>query len=503
MIEEYLRYVQQNLKTIVLSIFVTFFLIALALFLFQIIVDASSSHEPLNKTVDAQDNVKQTKQSNSSYISSNTTVSVAGDGSGDFNCEGNDTQIEINKALAYVAEHPQLNTVYLKGPNTYVISDTIFIGNNTTLEGDTTAVIKLKDKADWPIFKPLMTQMNSTEIKVITANGFEDRPEIHGVTIKGFEINGNHDNNTDRKKGLGYYNIIYFTNAKDIQVHDMYIHDGTGEAVRIEGGSDIGFYKNTVYKVGHNDLFAEECQNVEAWSNRLTVRTDSGLKVTNSNHVKFHDNFIDSFYCWSAGNAGILIEKTTGVVNDVEIYNNIIQDTYGPGILLSGSGKAYPKDEAKNIHIFHNILRNTGTNPNLDWVGGIVASGFYNTLIENNTIDGAYHSGIIHMYPTGAEIHRHPSDIGYKYVDLSPKGTGYSTIVRNNIIANTKQRKKDPEGTGYGVINYLADISSIDLEHNCLFNNSAGNYLNCTSTTDIYVDPILVNKSIGAGYSNT
>jgi hypothetical protein len=34
-----------------------------------------------------------------------------------------------------------------------------------------------------------------------------------------------------------------------------------------------------------------------------------------------------------------------------------------------------------------------------------------------------------------------------------------------------------------------------------LYNNYAGNYLNCTSNTDIYVDPLLVNQRIGAGYN--
>jgi hypothetical protein len=154
--------------------------------------------------IDAQAGINQTTQSNSSFTPSNTTVYVTGDGSGNFTCKGNDTQIEINKALAYVAEHPQFTTVHLKGPDTYVISDTIFIGNNTTLEGDPTAVIKLKDKADWQAFKPLFTQMNSTAINGITIKGFENRTGIHGVTIRGFEIYGNHDNNLDRKKGYAY-----------------------------------------------------------------------------------------------------------------------------------------------------------------------------------------------------------------------------------------------------------------------------------------------------------
>ena len=155
--EKYLRYVRQNRKKIGVSIVIIIFLIALGINIFHII------------------------QSNSSLTPSNKTVYVAGDGSGDFTCDGNDDQVEINQALADVAENPQFSTVHLKGPHTYVISDTIFIGSDTVLEGDPTAVIKLEDNADWPSSKPLITQMDSAG--------------IHGVTIKGFEINGNHDKN--------------------------------------------------------------------------------------------------------------------------------------------------------------------------------------------------------------------------------------------------------------------------------------------------------------------
>ena len=72
---------------------------------------------------------------------------VTTNGSGDFNCDGIDDQVEINKALAYVAENPQFTTVHLEGNTTYVISDSILIGSNTILEGDSTAVLKLEDKA--------------------------------------------------------------------------------------------------------------------------------------------------------------------------------------------------------------------------------------------------------------------------------------------------------------------------------------------------------------------
>jgi hypothetical protein len=465
--ESYLRYVQQNKKKIGFYIGVFLFLIAVGIFIYHTI------------------------QSNPPVTLSNETVYVASDGSGNFTCDGSDDQVEINQALKYVAENPQFSTVHLKGPNTYVISDSILIGNNTILEGDRTAVIKLEDNADWPVGKPMITQMDSTG--------------INRVTIKGFEIDGNHDKNEDRKRGQGYYNMIHFIDSKNIDVHGMYMHDSHGDGLKVERSSNIIFYNNKVYKLGHDGLFAIDSQNIEAWRNTITCRTNGGLRVMNSNHVKFHDNAIDSFFHWSAGGSAVLIEKTTGVVNDVEVYNNTINNTYGPGIWLIGYGDSYSKEEAQNIRIHHNIFYDTGTNPSIDWVGGIVTSGFHNTLIENNVFDGVYHGAIIQMYPSYTDVDHS--------VDLSSTGTGYTTIVRNNIIVNTQKRTKDPDGTGYAIINYLPETHSFVLENNCLYNNSAGNYLNCTSTTDIYADPLFVNPSkhdyhlrqnspcIGAGYT--
>jgi hypothetical protein len=90
------------------------------------------------------------------------------------------------------------------------------------------------------------------------------------------------------------------------------------------------------------------------------------------------------------------------------------------------------------------------------------------------------------MYPSTTSI----SDP----VDLSPTDTGYTTIVRNNIIVNTQKRTKDPDGTGYAVVNYLPETHTFVLENNCLYNKSAGNYKNASSTTDIYVDPLFIDQ---------
>ena len=63
-------------------------------------------------------------------------------------------------------------------------------------------------------------------------------------------------------------------------------------------------------------------------------------------------------------------------MDDIEVYNNTIYNTYGPGIWLVGYDNSYSTEEAQNVQIHHNIFYSTGTNPNIDWVGGIVTSGF-------------------------------------------------------------------------------------------------------------------------------
>jgi hypothetical protein len=364
-----------------------------------------------------------------------------------------------------VAGNSKYTTVHLKGPFTYVIDDSLLIGSNIILEGDSNAVLKLANNAGWVTMKPMIQQMSSS------GNS--------NIVIRGFEVNGNHDGNPKVSKGKGYYNVIYFTNCNNVKVYNMYMHDGLGDGLRIKYGNNIQFYNNRIYKLGHDGLFAIQCQNVEAWKNIITCRTNSGLRIWNSNHVKFHDNVIDSFYHWSAGGSAIQIEKSAGVMDDIEIYDNTISNTYGPGIWIFNYDTSATKDKGKNVHIYHNVFYGSGTNPSITWVGGIVLSGFHDTLIENNVFDGVYHAAVIHMYP---EVY-------------SPKySSKYTTTVRNNIIVNTQKRTKSPSGTGYAVINYLTKNHNFVLENNCLYKNSAGNYKGCTSKSDIYLNPLFVNQ---------
>jgi beta propeller repeat protein len=54
---------------------------------------------------------------------------------------------------------------------------------------------------------------------------------------------------------------------------------------------------------------------------------------------------------------------------------------------------------------------------------------------------------------------------------------------------------KDPNGTGYAAINNFPQIYDLVLQNNSLYNNVRGDYKNCTSTTDIYVNPFASQKN--------
>ena len=403
---------------------------------------------------------------------SSTIVYIATNGSGDFNCDGSDDQVEINEALAYVAENPKLTTVHLEGPNTYIISDSILIGSNTILEGDPTAVIKLDNRAGWPEEKPLITQMDSA--------GNDD------IIIRGFEIDGNHDNNIEKGKGKGYYNLINFLDCQNIKVHDMYLHDSHGDGLKVVKCSGIQFYNNRVYKLGHDALYAIYSSNVKACNNKITCRTNSGLRVYNTNHVKFQNNIINSE---GEGGAGIEIQKIgpSTVMNDIEICNNLLYETNTAGIWITGYGSEYSKSSARDIHVHHNKFYKTGINPGADWAGGIVLNGFQNTLIENNKFDGCYGAAIAHKQVTD---------------EFVAPGSGYTTIVKNNLIINTQSNPA--AGEGYAVYNKLENTHSFILENNCLSNNAGGNYLGANSTSDVEADLELAaklndNESLGEG----
>ena len=387
-----------------------------------------------------------------SCIASPPVIYVAGDNSGDFNCNATNAGSQINHALQFVASNPEYTTVYLKGPFTYMTNDTLLIGSDTTLTGDTSATIKLEDNANWDVSQPLVSANSST----------------HDIRIYGFTIDGNRNNNINVNSGQGYYNIFSFSNSQNIDIYNMCLANNHGDGLYTNKCTNIKFYSNRVYLLGHDGIYICYSTFIESYNNLLICRTNSGLRIYNSNHVSFHDNTITS---QGSGGAGIEIQKegTRNVMNDIEIYNNIIHDTLYAGIWIFGSGSYLPADTY--IHVFNNCIYSTGTKQSSSLVGGILSDGF-NGLIENNIINATYGSGI-----SQANI--------YSFL---PQGSGFVLTLKNNTITNTRN--------GYGINDALPGTHSFVLQSNYLNNNSPGDYYGIT----LPVPPIMPTASF---YSNT
>ncbi len=398
-------------------------------------------------------------------------VYVAGDGSGDFNCDGTDDHVQINEALKFVAENPQFTTVYLKGPFTYVIDSTLLIGDNTILEGDSEACIKLSDEAGWAKLVPLIKNRDSAG--------------NNNITIQGFEIDGNSEKQMSlgsNRLGRAYYNLIHFTKSSDITVENMYLHHGCGDGLKVEYVDNVNFVNNSVDKLGHDALYCIYSNNITASGNDIFTRTNSALRLTNTNHAKLHDNLIHSEYKLDSGAStgpGIEIQKTSGyTMGDIEVFDNVLQTLNGAGIWMFG----YDTDNVKrgsDVYIHHNIFHNVGQY----WVdtgysnAGVIISQFDNVRIENNVFDNGGHAGIKF----------------WKYSSKYQMSGPFTATVRNNVILN----HDDHEAAGIWVQDTASGKYVIKSENNCFYNNAGGSYLGpgISRSNDILTEPLFADPS--------
>jgi len=424
----------------------------------------------------------------------NKIIYVSGNDSGDFNITTStkyNTQIVINEAIQYLKDNPSYTTVKLKGPFTYWIDAPIRCCSNLELTGDNTACVKLVDGAGWKSMIPLIGPSDVS---------------LNNVTIHGFEIDGNHDGNyveslgkaqvfPNVNKGAGYYNHMYFTYSTNIDVYDMYLHDGHGDGLRAANCTNVKFHHNTAIKLGHDVLFCLRSDDCHSYNNTVSIRTNSATRMNDCTNSSIHHNKLWAFdNHWSAGNPGFQIERQFKDAIGIEIYNNEIHDTYGCGIWCVRNGLAIPESGKSKVYIHHNKLYGCGINPNIMYVGGIINFGIHNVIIENNVVDHCYGHGIASMGTTDGSI--------------SP--VAVSMYVRNNIVMNTVKRLYLPAGSGYGIHNRAATTHKMYVSNNCVFNNVSGNYKNVTSTTDLNVDPLCYDvknhdyhlKSIGGRWFN-
>jgi len=407
----------------------------------------------------------------------NKIIYVSGDGSGDFNVIESmkySAHTVINNAINYVKNHPVYTTVYLKGPFTYYINETINLCSDLELTGDSTACIKLVDSAGWKPFIPMIGPYNVA---------------LKNISIHGFEIDGNYAGNYDEKQGklqvlpnvnksAGYYNFMHFTYSNNISIYNMYMHDGHNDGLRVSNCENVFFYKNTVVKLGHDGFFCIRSKKCQCYDNIISIRSNSAIRMNDCLDSVIYNNEMWAYSAeWDAGNAGIKIERQYKNEIDVQIYDNKIHDTYGCGILTIKHDNAIPESGKSKVYIHHNMIYGCGLNPNIYTVGGVINCGIHNVIVENNVVDNCYGYGIACMNAN----------------DEDDSDTPAAMYIRNNIIMNTQIRKYQPTGTGYGVVNRLKSTHKMYVNNNCVYNNKNGNYINITPVNDINIDPLCVD----------
>src|SRR5665647_3449688 len=216
-------------------------------------------------------------------------IYVAGDGTGDYNCDGKDDKVQINQALEYAAKHPGTK-VYLKGPFVYDIKSSCLIGSNTELTGDSSAKLRLANHVGWTK-KGAGTPIIGQKGGVGTA--------VHDIKIHGFEIDGN-EGAQSGSGGKDLYRLISFQGSSsapvhDISVYNMNLHDAKGEGFRCTYGKNIYYYNNVGSNLQHTCVMYSRVKSGEIRDNVAYQCSCAGDRLDNCQNIIIDNETISPY----------------------------------------------------------------------------------------------------------------------------------------------------------------------------------------------------------------
>ncbi|MDD3190842.1 MAG: right-handed parallel beta-helix repeat-containing protein [Candidatus Pacebacteria bacterium] len=397
---------------------------------------------------------------------------------------GTHNETQISSALSSLASSGK-TSVYLKA-GLYLVDGQINMPSGAVLEGDNDAIIKLVDHAGW---------LHIDNDSLISSNGIVSNIEIKCFSIDGnYNFNdasggGNYSSNScwsginwassasayascealsagDRKHGLAYYTLIFFSGGSNFSVHDMSMKDGANDGFKIFNARDIQFYNNFINAMGHEGIYASASHNIDVYGNNIIIRASDGVRGDDCYDYFIHDNEFQSVRVGGVikdSSAGIQVapNHSTYPIRNVQIYRNVFHDIWNGGIWLSDAIPKYGSDYPVFIH--HNVFTGNGVshNPAVGRVGGIIArSGAY-SLVSNNVFDSNYGAGI------------------------NANGPGITAI--NNIIVGSKDGKYAGAGDGAAI------YGATDVTYNITYNNVGGNY--SATSGNMITDPLFANQA--------
>jgi len=267
---------------------------------------------------------------------STKVINVAGDGSGDFNCDGKDDHVQINQALESAANNPGA-TVHLKGPFTYVIGDSLRIGSNTILEGESGATIKLAKGL--PIWGGRGSSISAEKAMLMIRGS-----SATDVTIRNLNVDGSQsDYYPHITLGWSSYNMATLIGCNGLTIRNVTFKNGCNDAMLMSKCSNVMIDTVTVNKCGHDGVYAYNINGITVKNSKFINRTNSSCRFYTVTDGVFANNDCTTS---GGGYAGLELE---GTVKNIEVYGNNFHGLAGPAI-------AHVNTEENNVNIHDNKM---------------------------------------------------------------------------------------------------------------------------------------------------
>lgn len=350
--------------------------------------------------------------------------------------------------------------------------------SNTKVTCDTGTFFNLMKDAPLSLFGngvPIFTQKQSV---------------ITNLDFSGMNYNGNYryEKNTPADHGKGYGNCFGFKNITNSIFHDMNLGYNEGDEFRIDDfkstgnavcGSNLEFCNITSEDGGHDVFHFNRCKNLKIHDNNVKMRSNNVVRFRGCTDAYFYNNDCDGSTNESWAPA-IQVENIDAgaITENVNVFNNYIHDTYGPGYWGFGGGTS---NRAANIRAYNNLVARCGRMPAnnaIPGVGGFVVDGLDIDIYNNNIID---------CLGYGVAFGRYLS---------STTRTGLKANVKNNIIIRTKPALSPGVQSGCGIADLTGGRYTVTVDGNCQYGNKYNHY-KVDYTNSVSADPLFVNAQTG------
>jgi len=385
---------------------------------------------------------------------SSFVLTVARDGSGDFNCDGKDDEVQINKAIDSVVNRGG-GTVYIKAGQYIISKDIIVSGSNLLITGD-----------GWdPDDNSIGTFILLKKRAPITVNVMSGG-HFNNVKIKKIKMSAQRWNQQTPVKPLydHWHHIMKFSNVDHVTIDSMWFGNNYEDIIKLENSVKVSMKNSYFIYAGHSSCYSINSQYISMVNNYFELRANSGFRTDNGNHFLFANNVV-TCYDDKGADFGIETIQRNGApaLTDFVIRNNKFFDIQAAAIVLTAREKSYAP---KGVVIKNNLIYHCGVVSRMKEIGGILLTNINNAIIENNTIFNNRENGIWF------------GDDWYYNVAGPIKAT-----VKNNIIVNN---------TKYGIV--ASPLDTIMGGYNDVWGNTEANYIGCRPLAhDLSLDPAFVS----------